>query len=228
MKISKRTMAVLENFQRINPQILLIPGTRISTMTDDSPGSSSSGGKIIAFAEVSDEFPMEFGIHDLGTFISTIKMMAKSESDVDLEFEENYVDIRSEGLNMTYYRTPTTLISATPRDMVFPGVAEFEFDLDIEKFEKLDKISSVNNLPYLRVEGDGDKIWFLGFGEDTDNTLKMQVADYVGPEFETTLVWSHLKMMRANYKVGVKPGSFLRFTERTSGWIDYVVAVKDV
>jgi hypothetical protein len=224
MKIGKRVIDVLENFQRINSQILILPGNRLSTMTDTSPGSSSGDGNIIAFADVEESFPIEFGIHDLSTFISSVKMMGPG---CDLDWNENFVTISNGTLSLRYHRTPSTLINATPGNSVIDNDSQIEVDVEHEAFAALDKLSSVNNLPFLRVTGDGSFVKFEGFGEDTDNIVKMNVGEYEGPEFKIIVVWSHLKMLKTEYTMYVDPERYIRFVAKNGGWIDYVIAVKD-
>ena len=57
MKINQNTLDILKNFSEINTNILIKPGTELSTI--------STMRNIFAKAKVSDNFANEFGIYDL-------------------------------------------------------------------------------------------------------------------------------------------------------------------
>jgi hypothetical protein len=84
MKISQETIAVLKNFSTINSNLLVKPGSTISTI---SPTKN-----ILAEASVSETFDVEFGIWDLSKFLATISLF----KDPEFEFSEDHVEISSE------------------------------------------------------------------------------------------------------------------------------------
>ena len=61
MKISKSTMDVLKNFSEINQSIVIKEGNQVRTI--------SALKNILAKASVGENFPKDFAIYDLPTFI---------------------------------------------------------------------------------------------------------------------------------------------------------------
>ena len=64
MKLSDRTVNLLRNFSTINQSILFKQGTKLRTI--------SVMKNILAEATISEELPKDFGIYDLGQFLSLI------------------------------------------------------------------------------------------------------------------------------------------------------------
>ena len=58
MNFSNETVIVLKNFAQINPSIVFKPGKKLTTI---SPQKS-----IMATAEITDDFPSEGAVYDLG------------------------------------------------------------------------------------------------------------------------------------------------------------------
>lgn len=83
MKISKETLAVLDNFSGINPSITLRPGNVIRV------GSPSLD--MFAQAVVRDDFPLKVKIFNLKKLLSVLSLF---KDDVDVEFNEKRIVIK--------------------------------------------------------------------------------------------------------------------------------------
>ena len=64
MQISKSTIDILKNFSGINGSILVKPGNRLDTI--------SITKNILASAEISETFDVEFGIYDVSEFLNVV------------------------------------------------------------------------------------------------------------------------------------------------------------
>ena len=62
MNISDDTLKVLQNFASVNPNLVLKPGQKVKTI--------SEAKNIMATAEITEDFPVEFGVYDLNEFLS--------------------------------------------------------------------------------------------------------------------------------------------------------------
>lgn len=99
MKLSPRTISILQNFQTISTAILFRPGKRIRTI---SPSDT-----IFAEAEVEDEFPREFAIYELSRFLGILSLDKNSE----LEFHDKYMIIKQQHGSTRYFYCHPEMVS---------------------------------------------------------------------------------------------------------------------
>ena len=71
MKLSESTVNLLKNFSSINQSILFKEGTKLRTI--------SVMKNILVEANVSEEFPRDFGIYDLNQFLNGLSLHANAE-----------------------------------------------------------------------------------------------------------------------------------------------------
>ena len=69
MKINQNTLDILKNFSEINTNILIKPGTELSTI--------STMRNIFAKATIAEAFDSEFGIYDLNEFLAVVSSTNK-------------------------------------------------------------------------------------------------------------------------------------------------------
>ena len=91
MQISKETLEVLSNFASINPNILISPGQQLKTIAEAK--------NIMASAEITEDFPQEFGIYDLNEFLSVLGLV----DNPNLDFSDDSVKVLGSGANVRYY-----------------------------------------------------------------------------------------------------------------------------
>jgi hypothetical protein len=219
MILSKRTIALLKNFQSIQPSILLMPGNYITTQS-----IQGDTGDIIAWAEVEEDFPVEFGIHDLSSFISTISLF---EGDPELNFEENYVEISKGGMKFKFHRTSSSLISS-PREKRVRLEGEYSFTISSEAMKQAIRISSTNSLPFLKISGKDGKVYMESTSEFTDNSLSSEYGEYTGDgDFTTSLRWENVRILPMSYEVDIIPSKFVRF-QTPDQKLNYVISVDDI
>ena len=66
MKLSDKTLLLLKNFSGINQSILFRQGNKLRTI--------SVMKNILAEAEITEEFPKDFGIYDLNQFLNGLNL----------------------------------------------------------------------------------------------------------------------------------------------------------
>lgn len=67
VNISQSTLNILKNFSSINKSIVIKPGSVISTL--------SINKNILARAEITETFPSELSIYDLGLFLGGLSLL---------------------------------------------------------------------------------------------------------------------------------------------------------
>ena len=83
MNLSDSTLTILKNFAGINNSILVKKGNQLRTI--------SVAKNILAEAEITEEFPREFGIYDLNQLLNGLGL----HQNPDLDFnKESYLTIR--------------------------------------------------------------------------------------------------------------------------------------
>ena len=93
MKLDSQILEILNNFQTINSNIALGEDGFVRTMAVSKT--------LMAKANISDQFPYEFGIYDLGEFLSCLSMF----DDPTLTFDDNqkFVNITDGVTTFKYY-----------------------------------------------------------------------------------------------------------------------------
>ena len=82
MKLSDKTLTILKNFAGINNSILVKEGTNLRTI--------SVAKNILAEADITEDFPREFGIYDLNQFLNGLSL----HQDPNLDFSKDaYISI---------------------------------------------------------------------------------------------------------------------------------------
>ena len=129
MNISNDTIKVLKNFATINPNIVVKPGQRLSTIADAK--------NILASANIVEDFPQEFGIYDLNEFLSVYGLI----DDATLEFKDNSVSIDNATSNINYYFSEPEILTSPEKEITMPD-PEFQIDLSLETLNQLRKASA--------------------------------------------------------------------------------------
>jgi len=131
MKISAQTLTILKNFSEINSNLLVNPGKPLKTL--------SANSALYAEANVSEGFPVSFGIWDLRKFLNIISLF----KDPELQFEDKFVAISSPGKSkVKYYYTEPKLLNVPTRDIVMPS-KEITFTITQDQLEEIAKAAAV-------------------------------------------------------------------------------------
>lgn len=159
MKLSKETIEILNNFRDINGNIVIYPGNRIRTRSEDN--------RIFADAEVTETFEREFGIYDLRTFISAYSIL----NDPELDFSnDQYVILREGRTKIKYYFSDTDLLTSIPPDKeVILKNKNVCLQLSQSQFNKLNKMTNFDS---------ERRNWVVEFkGEDNEIHLNVYHKD---------------------------------------------------
>lgn len=220
MKLSPNTLNVLKNFSSINNSIVLRPGKIQKTV---SPQKS-----IVAQAELEEDFPYEFGIFDLSNFINNVTM----ESSSDLEFNQEYVEIKTNRFNFFYFASAPNLILSPPEKELTIDNPDASFDLTKDNLDILMKLSAMNSLPNISIISQNSELSVRVHNKIEEKTNKKSAygkyvlspkTDY--SDFEVTFKTENLKMIPMDYSVRINFQGFAIF-ENTAAKLKYIVAIQ--
>ena len=147
MKVSDQTLEVLKNFSEINTNILVKPGSELSTI--------STMKNILAKATITESFDKQFAIYDLSELLGIVSAFDKPDLDMT---NEKYMTVNSEGSKSKakYFFSDESVVVAPQKDVVMPD-AEVSFELKNDILSKLMKMSAIMKLPDLSLVGKNGK-----------------------------------------------------------------------
>lgn len=216
MKLSKGTLAVLKNYSAINTNILVQPGSKISTIT---PAKN-----LLAEAVVEEDFPMEFGIWDLPKFLGTVSLF----DDPDFEFNEKYVLIKSStGSCVKYYYSEPSLLTVPTKKLEMPS-AVVSFKLTESIFNEIQRSASVLQLPDLAIRSESGRVVAVVFdkSEPTSNDYSIDLGDHTdSSEFDFHFKIENLKFLPGEYEVDISNKVVSQFKNNTKS-VTYWVALE--
>ncbi len=151
VKVSEGLTKILKNFSTINKSIVIEPGNVVSTL--------SVNKNILAKATVSEKFPNQVAIYDLGVFLGGVTLFDEPVFDLENESFVSVSNERSPSKSKYYYADPDIIVKAPAKDIQLP-TGDGEFDLKEEDLLSLLKASSIYQVPDLCVTSeDGAKLY---------------------------------------------------------------------
>ena len=216
MKLSEKTINLLENFSSINQSILVKKGSKLRTM--------SVMKNILAEADVDENFERDFGIYDLPQFLNGVNLM--KDPDLDLK-NETYMIIR-EGKSTKVkfaFADPDCIVSPPEKPIELPS-SDVTFLLDSVQLGKLLKASSVYQLPDLSAVGNGEEVTLVVSDRKNDNSneysLKVGKTDQT---FEFNFKMENIKLIPGSYQVQISQKNLAKFTNSNYN-LDYFIALE--
>ena len=215
MKLSESTVSLLKNFSSINQSILFKEGQKLRSI--------SVMKNILVEANVSEEFPKDFGIYDLNQFLNGLSL----HSSPDLDFDnDQYVVIKEGRSRSKYFFADPSVIVAPPEKEITLPTEDVCFQLTSQQLEKLKKAASVYQLPDISVIGENGVIKLVARDKknDTSNDFSIIVGDT-----ETNFVFNfkeeNLKIVPGNYDVVVSEKLLSRFQNQNID-VTYYIALE--
>lgn len=226
MKISEQTQLILRNFANINQSLLLKPGNRISTM--------SVMRNILASADVTEEFPVEFGIYDLPRFLGNLSIYP------ELEFNEKFVLMSNGSKTYKFMASdpsiivhPTTTFKMDDSDNN-PADAKDAPDYDIDvtltnaTLQTISKVASINSLPDYGLITEDGVINFVALDKKSDTTdIAKEPVGSSNAEFKMYFRAENLKLLEGDYNVRVSRHKISTFRNQTKDLQYWVTLEQD-
>ena len=217
MKINQNTLDILKNFSEINTNILIKPGTELSTI--------STMRNIFAKATIAEAFDSEFGIYDLNEFLAVVSSLNKPE----LNLQDKFMTISAEGSKSKvkyFYSDPSVIVSPT-KEVNMPE-ADVSFSLSQANLTQLQKMAAILKTPDLALEGTkGGNIVLKVCDKknDTSNNFDIVVGENATADYTFYFKVENMKMISGDYDVSVSSKSISHF-KNTKLPIEYWIALE--
>ena len=217
MKINQNTLDILKNFSEINTNILIKPGTELSTI--------STMRNIFAKATIAEAFDSEFGIYDLNEFLAVVSSTNKPE----LKLEDKFMTISAEGSKSKvkyFYSDPSVIVSPT-KEVNMPE-ADVSFSLSEANLTQLQKMAAILKTPDLALVGEkgGDVILKVcDKKNDTSNNFDIVVGENATADYTFYFKVENMKMIDGDYDVSVSAKSISHFKNKKLP-VEYWIALE--
>ena len=196
MKISSQTLQVLKNFASINSNLLVKPGSVLSTI--------STNKSIFAKATVAEQFPALFAIYDMQQFLGVISIFEEP----DFTFGDRSVTVSSAGRSIEYMYASHEMVVA-PSDNVAQKIAvtnpEISFDLSAQTLNEVIKATSILQLDSINVvSGNGSiKVVVADPKNPSSNKFSVDVGGTSSSDLTMVFAAENLKFIAGDYKVNI-------------------------
>jgi len=217
MKISDQTLEVLKNFSEINTNILVKPGSELSTI--------STMKNILAKATISEAFDKQFAIYDLSELLGIVSAIDKP--DIDMA-NEKFMTVGSEGSKSKakYFFSDESVVVSPQKDVIMPD-AEVSFELKNDILAKLMKMAAIMKLPDLSLVGvkGQDVILKVHDKKNSSNSYEEFVGTEAAADFTFNFKIENLKIVSGDYDVAVSSKSISHFKNKVKP-IEYWIALE--
>jgi hypothetical protein len=215
MKLSDKTLSLLKNFSGINQSILFRQGNKLRTI--------SVMKNILAEAEITEEFPKDFGIYDLNQFLNGLNLHQNAELDFD---NDGYVVIREGKMKSKYFfADPSVIVIPPDKEITLPS-EDVCFEINTQQLDKLLKASGIYQLPDLSAVGDAGvvKLVVRDKKNDTSNDFSIMVGE-TDSVFTFNFKVENIKILPGAYQVIISQKLLSRFTS-TDRDLKYYIAME--
>ena len=198
MKLSEQTVEVLQNFSTINQSLLFREGRTLRTV---SPQKT-----VLAEVEVGDEFAQDFGIYDLGQFLSALSLVENPEL--------NY-----------RYADASMIVTPPEKALTLPDI-NASFKLSSNVLRDVLQGARVLGLPEIIVKC-VDEVVTIEAGDSKNSSMnsyskKVAIAD---EDFTHIFKVDNMKMMMLDYNVEISSKGISKFSTE-DGRVTYFVATE--
>jgi len=218
MELSDNTLSILKNFSGINQNILVRSGSTIKTI--------SEARNVLATAQVTEDFPKDFGVYDLNEFIGVLGLVDTP----NLQFEDEYVRISdSSGRSKVKYFFSSEETLTTPSKDINMPEADVSFTLDNDTLNKLKRAASTLGHEEVSISGkdgvlslsvvDSQNMTSNAFSIDVDGTYPDDAV------FNFILNINNLKIIAGDYDVKISSKLISQFTNKSTP-VNYWIALE--
>ena len=203
MKLSDKTLKILQNFTTINQSLTFKEGRRLRTI--------SVMKNVLAEAEIEEFIPKDFAIYDLPQFLNTLSLY--KDADIDVSTNPNFAHIKS-GITQRskyFFSDPSVIVAPPEKEMTLPST-EVEFSLSEDQLTKIMKSASILGLPDLSVVGaDGVvKLVVNDRKNDTSNEFAIVVSQS-DQKFSFNFKMENIKLVSGSYNVAISSKNLAKF-----------------
>jgi len=200
LNISTDTLEILKNFSQINQNLLIKEGNKLSTI--------AAMKNVLAFAEVSEDFPVQCGIYDLNEFLGVVSLFDTP----DIEFKKDHMLIEEGPNRSKYFFADESLLVLPPKKKLEMPNVVIEFVLEEADYNFLVKAAATMQLPDLTLSSNGKKMRLSVHDKKvkTSHDYSIEVGDS-DTKFEMNFKSENMKILPGNYDVEVAKEKIARF-----------------
>lgn len=218
MKLSQETLKKLENFATVNDRIL-IPATK--------SGSNKTlvqiGDKhrlVVAQTTVPEVFDKDVCIGNLSAFLSTVTAMNSPE----ITLSENKMTLQDNDTSVSVtYGTPTEALQELVKKRIEFANPVVSFTLKEETLKKINNLSSIWDLPDLRLFSKEDKLFIQSLNRENKSTNSGAIQVGEGSmDADVFFPKESMKMLASDYTVDVYEHA-ARFKSAKHDDLEYLV-----
>jgi len=215
MKLSESTIEILKNFSSINPGLVVKPGNILRTI--------STNKAVLAQAEVTEDFPKEFGIYDLNKVLGVLSLHENPEVD----FAEEYLVLSSAGSRRSRVRYSDVKVIIVPPDKQI-NIATFDVKINLSErdLKWIEETGSVLKCPHVIIQNDGKNVVISAAdakGEGVDDSTLFIGENTSGQDFKFVLKVENLRLLPGDYTVEIASKGISKFSSKN---VTYWVAVE--
>jgi len=196
MELSDNTLTVLKNFSSINQNLMVREGKTVKTI--------SEARNVLATANVTEEFPKDFGVYDLNEFISVLGLVDKPR----LTFQDEHVIVgdSSGRSKVKYFFSPEETLTTPSKDIKMPE-PDVKFELTADTLSKLKRAASaLGHTEFSMTASNGAlSLSVVDNQNSTSNAFSIDVHATSIPDTAFNFVMSiaNLKIIAGDYDVGI-------------------------
>jgi len=203
MKLSDKTLKVLQNFTTINQSLSFKEGRKLRTI--------SVMKNVLAEAEIEEFIPKDFAIYDLPQFLNTLSLY--KDADIDVSTNPTFAHIKSgtHQRSKYFFSDPSVIIAPPEKEMSLPS-EEVTFTLNEDQLSKIMKSASILGLPDLSVVAAEGVVRLVV--SDRKNDTSNEFAIVVGQndnEFSFNFKVENIKLVSGGYQVAISSKNLARF-----------------
>jgi hypothetical protein len=199
VKISKETISILKHLSTINSNIILKPGSVVSTISPQK--------NVVADIAIAEVFDTEFGIYDLSEFLGALSLF----NDPDIIFKSKFALISENGNAIKYYAADTSILIAPTKSVKFP-TPDLEFTLSQETLALVLRTAGVLRSSDVSLVADGESLTFevADLKSATSNSFTVPLGD-TDQNFRANFKTENLKLIPGEYEVSISSKKISRF-----------------
>jgi hypothetical protein len=216
MKMSRKSIQILENFSQINKSIYLDETGYIKNV--------SAAKNVIGLAKIEEKLK-PFAIFDLNEFVSVMRMFDQTK-DIDFNFTDDLVEITQGKTSVTYfYSNPDHIFNRTKPYKKYFVDNEFKAsfsltDAVLQSILKASKIMKLEEIKFTMKDGAGS-ITLLDRDNSAANKFKQEVEG--SGSCSCSLNTNNMNFIKGDYDVFV----FERCVKFISGDLCYILLLSE-
>tara|TARA_B100000927_G_C16458296_1_gene466789 strand:- start:561 stop:1235 length:675 start_codon:yes stop_codon:yes gene_type:complete len=218
MELSNETECFLTNFASINQNMLFLEGKTIKTM--------SEARNVLASANITEEFPREFGIYDLNEFLRALALVNPNPN-IKLEDDHLLFKDSSGRLKVKYFYSSKETLTYPEKDINMP-TSDVSFTLDNETFKKIKNAASAFGHSEMSISGSKDLLTLSVSDSQnaTSNKFSIDVPGTASSEnFNFIMNISNMKILPGDYEVVISSKLISNF-KHTEFDLQYWIALE--